>query len=74
MPWRAKESWITVTTEELLINFFLPWTGKLKRFDQNDQVIVIAATNLHDSLDPAVKRSGRFDRVVHIPSPNFISR
>lgn len=43
-------------------------------FDKNEKVIVIAATNLPDSLDPAVKRSGRFDKVINIPTPNKKSR
>lgn len=33
-------------------------------FDSNDGVIVVAATNLAETLDPALKRPGRFDRQV----------
>jgi cell division protease FtsH len=38
-------------------------------FESNDQVIVIAATNRSDVLDPALTRPGRFDRqiTVHLP-------
>lgn len=39
-------------------------------FKKSDNVIVIGATNLEESLDQAVKRSGRFDKVIKIPLPN----
>ncbi len=38
-------------------------------FEQGQNVIVIAATNRADVLDPALLRPGRFDRRVHIPLP-----
>jgi transitional endoplasmic reticulum ATPase len=34
-------------------------------------VLVIAATNRPDILDPAVMRPGRFDRLIYVPSPDF---
>ncbi|NYZ77235.1 CDC48 family AAA ATPase [Candidatus Micrarchaeota archaeon] len=37
-------------------------------------VIVIAATNRPDMLDPALMRAGRFDRVIEIPAPNDAAR
>lgn len=40
----------------------------------NDQILVIAATNHKDMLDSAILRSGRFDKIIEIPSPNFQSR
>ena len=43
-------------------------------FDSNDQVIVIAATNRADVLDPALTRPGRFDRQVYIPLPDIQGR
>lgn len=41
---------------------------------KNNSVIVIAATNDPDSLDPALKRPGRFDRIIEIPIPNSENR
>ncbi|HET6428617.1 MAG TPA: ATP-dependent zinc metalloprotease FtsH [Phycisphaerae bacterium] len=43
-------------------------------FDTNDQVIVIAATNRMDVLDPALTRPGRFDRQVQVPLPDIKGR
>lgn len=39
-------------------------------FEQNDKVIIIAATNRSDVLDPALLRPGRFDRRVHVDMPD----
>ena len=47
---------------------------RMDGFNQNDEVIVIAATNLPETLDPAVTRAGRFDKVISIPYPNLESR
>ncbi|MDA8378014.1 MAG: ATP-dependent zinc metalloprotease FtsH [Planctomycetia bacterium] len=43
-------------------------------FDTNDQVIVVAATNRSDVLDPALTRPGRFDRQVVVPLPDIKGR
>jgi len=43
-------------------------------FDSSDQVIVIAATNRADVLDPALTRPGRFDRQVFVPLPDIKGR
>ncbi len=43
-------------------------------FETSDQVIVIAATNRADVLDPALKRPGRFDREVIVPLPDVKGR
>jgi len=37
-------------------------------------VVVIAATNRPDMIDPAVIRSGRFDRLIYVPGPDDASR
>ena len=43
-------------------------------FETNDGVILIAATNRPDVLDPALLRPGRFDRQVVVPRPDIIGR
>ncbi len=43
-------------------------------FDSSDQVIVIAATNRADVLDPALTRPGRFDRPITVPLPDLQGR
>ncbi|MDG2423531.1 MAG: ATP-dependent zinc metalloprotease FtsH [Phycisphaerales bacterium] len=43
-------------------------------FEATDQVIVIAATNRSDVLDPALTRPGRFDRQVHVSLPDLNGR
>ena len=43
-------------------------------FDENENVILIAATNRPDVLDPALLRPGRFDRQVVVPNPDIKGR
>ena len=43
-------------------------------FEANDGVIIIAATNRPDVLDPALLRPGRFDRRVHVTNPDIKGR
>ena len=43
-------------------------------FETNEGVIIIAATNRPDVLDPALLRPGRFDRQVTISNPDIIGR
>ena len=43
-------------------------------FEANDQIIVIAATNRADVLDPALTRPGRFDRQVLVSWPDILGR
>jgi ATP-dependent Zn protease len=43
-------------------------------FDTKNKVIVMAATNRKDMLDPALLRPGRFDRSVEIGLPNLEER
>jgi cell division protease FtsH len=43
-------------------------------FESNDGVILVAATNRPDVLDPALLRPGRFDRMVVLPRPDLNGR
>ncbi|MGI0076018.1 MAG: ATP-dependent zinc metalloprotease FtsH [Nitrosopumilaceae archaeon] len=43
-------------------------------FEQNSGIIIIAATNRPDVLDPALLRPGRFDRHVVVPMPDRLGR
>ena len=43
-------------------------------FSANEGVIVIAATNRKDSLDPALLRPGRFDRQIYVGAPDWRGR
>ncbi len=46
----------------------------MKTKDEKASVIVLAATNIPDSLDSAITRAGRFDRKVEVPKPNAAER
>lgn len=43
-------------------------------FDNNANIVVIAATNRPDTLDPALLRAGRFDRKIMVSSPTYEER
>jgi cell division protease FtsH len=43
-------------------------------FEANEGVIIIAATNRPDVLDPALLRPGRFDRQIVVPNPDVLGR
>jgi cell division protease FtsH len=43
-------------------------------FEANEGIILIAATNRPDVLDPALLRPGRFDRQVVVPRPDVVGR
>ncbi|MEM0074403.1 MAG: AAA family ATPase [Candidatus Micrarchaeaceae archaeon] len=59
------------TTNELgaqLVGEFLQEFDALK--EEGENIIVVAATNRPDSVDPALLRSGRFDKLIYVPPPN----
>jgi len=43
-------------------------------FESNEGVIIVAATNRPDVLDPAILRPGRFDRRINVPRPDLNGR
>ncbi len=43
-------------------------------FEANEGIILVAATNRPDVLDPALLRPGRFDRQVVVPNPDVLGR
>jgi len=55
-----------------IVNEFL---SQLDGFDnQNEQVLILAATNMPWDVDPAMKRPGRFARQVFVPPPDAVAR
>jgi cell division protease FtsH len=48
--------------------------SEMDGFQDNEGILVIGATNLKDSLDAALLRPGRFDRIINIPLPDLNSR
>ncbi|WP_431934313.1 ATP-dependent zinc metalloprotease FtsH [Nonomuraea jabiensis] len=48
--------------------------AEMDGFDQVSGIVVMAATNRPDTLDPALLRPGRFDRQVTVPLPNQTER
>mmetsp|Transcript_7817 Transcript_7817/g.8866 ORF Transcript_7817/g.8866 Transcript_7817/m.8866 type:complete len:320 (-) Transcript_7817:114-1073(-) len=48
--------------------------SEMDGFDKADNILVIGATNHEGSLDPAAVRPGRFDKKIHVPSPDVNGR
>ena len=49
--------------------------SELDGFNKKDaDIVVMAATNRRDVLDPALIRAGRFDRVIYVGLPDFNGR
>ncbi|MBS3736359.1 MAG: ATP-dependent zinc metalloprotease FtsH [Candidatus Bipolaricaulota bacterium] len=48
--------------------------SEMDGFDPNEGVIILAATNRPDVLDPALLRPGRFDRKITVPTPDINGR
>jgi len=67
----AKSRYNSKMDSEQTLNQLL---AEMDGFERNDKVIVIAATNHKDVLDPAILRSGRFDRHIFIPMPDTLGR
>ena len=56
------------------VNLRTSCVSELSRNEEYDQVLVIGATNRPDSLDPAMRRAGRFDREVCLGIPDLAAR
>lgn len=44
--------------------------AEMDGFEKNEEIIIIGATNHEDDLDPAAVRPGRFDKKIHVPTPD----
>ena len=60
----------TKVTERMVNQLLVEMDG----LNELNQVIVLAATNRVDLIDPALLRPGRFDKVIEVPLPNKVSR
>ena len=52
------------------VNEFLSQLGECSR----DNIVVIGTSNRPDHIDPAALRTGRFDRLIYVPPPDFNAR
>jgi ATP-dependent metalloprotease len=48
--------------------------AEIDGFEQHENVMIIGATNHEDALDTAATRPGRFDKKIHVPSPDINGR
>ncbi|MFX0102652.1 MAG: CDC48 family AAA ATPase [Candidatus Hodarchaeota archaeon] len=65
VPLRGMRSGDSGVTERVISQFLTELDG----IQQSGDIIIIAATNRPDILDPAIIRPGRFDRLTFVPSP-----
>jgi cell division protease FtsH len=68
---RKRYSRTNPTHSEMTLNQLL---NELDGFRPRDNIVVVAATNLAESLDSALLRPGRFDRQIYIPLPSLKGR
>lgn len=68
----GKRQYSREATSAKLVSQFL---AELDGFSQdNDGLLVLAATNVPWAVDPAFRRPGRFDRVLFVPPPDLVAR
>ncbi|WP_226507122.1 AAA family ATPase [Pseudomonas sp. MWU16-30317] len=68
---RAAEPRMGEAEQNRIVNQFLT---EMDGFSSAHGVLVIGATNLAESLDPALRREGRFDRTIAVPLPTLEDR
>ncbi|MBT8202944.1 MAG: AAA family ATPase [Acidimicrobiia bacterium] len=57
------------------VNRFLPYDRRIRlRMPEPSNILLIGATNRAESLDPALLRPGRFDRILHFDAPSRSAR
>jgi cell division protease FtsH len=69
-PWRRPWQFGNDEREQTLNQLLVEMDG----FEANEGIILIAATNRPDVLDPALLRPGRFDRQVTVGNPDIMGR
>lgn len=60
--------------ERRIVSQLISSLDELPRMDKGDQVIVIGATNRVDTLDPSLRRTGRFDQEISLGFPDREAR
>jgi transitional endoplasmic reticulum ATPase len=60
------------SSEEQMVTQFLQELTEIN--DRNEDIIVVAATNLLEDVDDAIRRSGRFDERIEVPPPDATAR
>jgi transitional endoplasmic reticulum ATPase len=60
------------SSEKKMVNQLLQEIGQIN--DDDEDIIVVAATNLLDDIDDAIQRSGRFDERIEVPPPDATAR
>lgn len=56
------------------LNQFLVELDGIKKDRGFNKVLIIAATNMGDMLDPALTRAGRFDKILKMAAPDMVDR
>src|SRR3989442_1395228 len=69
-PLRGTGSGVSNVTERVISQFLTEMDG----LEELRNVVIIAATNRPDIVDPALLRPGRFDRMLYVPPPDLEAR
>lgn len=71
---RGSEGEVSNSERDQTLNQLLVLMDGFKDHHQQKPVMVMAATNRRDILDPASIRPGRFDKIIHVPNPDSRTR